>query len=116
MNKDQKLIELMIQTKLEDLCVVICKVKEDETWDWSEYLVEHINDEPEWTVFRIENLEENEHHDQENPPNEDDNDFPNNDDDGYDSPLTNSPTHSETTSRTLYKIVSKAIPKLHPTL
>ncbi|GJW90409.1 ribonuclease H-like domain, reverse transcriptase, RNA-dependent DNA polymerase [Tanacetum coccineum] len=44
----------------------------------------------------IENLKENEHHDQENPPNEDDNDFPNNDDDGYDSPLTNSPTHSET--------------------
>ncbi|GJV25900.1 ribonuclease H-like domain, reverse transcriptase, RNA-dependent DNA polymerase [Tanacetum coccineum] len=72
------------------------KFKEDETWDWSEYLVEHINDEPEWTDFRIENLEENEHHDQENPPNEDDNDFPNNDDDGYDSPLTNSPTHSET--------------------
>ncbi|GJZ22768.1 zinc finger, CCHC-type containing protein [Tanacetum coccineum] len=45
---------------------------------------------------KIENLEENEHHDQENPPNEDDNDFPNNDDDGYDSPLTNSATHSET--------------------
>ncbi|GKA70358.1 zinc finger, CCHC-type containing protein [Tanacetum coccineum] len=51
------------------------KFKEDETWDWSEYLVEHINDEPELTDFRIENLEENEHHDQENPPNEDDNDF-----------------------------------------
>ncbi|GJU47968.1 ribonuclease H-like domain, reverse transcriptase, RNA-dependent DNA polymerase [Tanacetum coccineum] len=72
------------------------KFKEDETWDWSEYLVEHINDEPELTDFRIENLEENEHHDQENAPNEDDNDFPNNDDDGYDSPLTNSATHSET--------------------
>ncbi|GJT69701.1 ribonuclease H-like domain, reverse transcriptase, RNA-dependent DNA polymerase [Tanacetum coccineum] len=72
------------------------KFKEDETWDWSEYLVEHINDEPEWTDFRIENLEENEHHDQENPPNEDDNDFPNNDDDEYDSLVTGSPTHSET--------------------
>nr|GEW86292.1 ribonuclease H-like domain, reverse transcriptase, RNA-dependent DNA polymerase [Tanacetum cinerariifolium] len=71
------------------------KFKEDETWDWSEYLVKHINTEPEWTDFRIENLEENEHHDQENPPNEEDNDFPNNDDDGYDSPLTNPPTHSE---------------------
>ncbi|GJW51328.1 zinc finger, CCHC-type containing protein [Tanacetum coccineum] len=57
----------------------------------------HINDEPEWTDFRIENLEEtNEHHDQENQPNEEDNVFPNNDDDGYDSPSTGSPTHSET--------------------
>nr|GFA38834.1 retrovirus-related Pol polyprotein from transposon TNT 1-94 [Tanacetum cinerariifolium] len=74
-------------TKLDD--------RKDETWDWSEYLVEHINTEPKWTDFRIENLEENEHHDQENPPNEEDNGFPNNDDDGYDSPLTNSPTHSE---------------------
>ncbi|GJW51323.1 ribonuclease H-like domain, reverse transcriptase, RNA-dependent DNA polymerase [Tanacetum coccineum] len=56
------------------------KFKEDETWDWSEYLDEHINDEPEWTDFRIENLEEtNEHHDQENQPNEEDNVFPNND-------------------------------------
>nr|GEU36113.1 retrotransposon protein, putative, Ty1-copia subclass [Tanacetum cinerariifolium] len=73
------------------------KFKKDETWDWSEYLDEHINDEPEWTDFRIENLEEtNEHHDQENQPNEEDNDFPNNDDDGYDSPLTRSPIHSET--------------------
>nr|GEW95204.1 ribonuclease H-like domain, reverse transcriptase, RNA-dependent DNA polymerase [Tanacetum cinerariifolium] len=73
------------------------KFKEDETWDWSEYLDEHINDEPEWTDFRIENLKEiNEHHDQENQPNEEDNGFPNNDDDGYDSPLTGSPTHSET--------------------
>nr|GEZ64522.1 ribonuclease H-like domain, reverse transcriptase, RNA-dependent DNA polymerase [Tanacetum cinerariifolium] len=63
--------------------------------DWSEYLVEHINTKPEWTDFRIENLEENEHHDQENTPNEEDNDFPNNDDDGHDSPLTNSLTYSE---------------------
>nr|GEX41344.1 zinc finger, CCHC-type [Tanacetum cinerariifolium] len=69
------------------------KFKEDETWDWSEYLDEHINDEPEWTDFRIENLEEtNEHHDQENQPHEEDDDFPNNHDDGYDSPLTGSPT------------------------
>ncbi|GJT33597.1 zinc finger, CCHC-type containing protein [Tanacetum coccineum] len=73
------------------------KFKEDETWDWSEYLDEHINNEPEWTDFRIENLEEtNKHHDQENQPNEEDNDFPNNNDDGYDSPVTGSPTHSET--------------------
>nr|GEY97592.1 zinc finger, CCHC-type [Tanacetum cinerariifolium] len=73
------------------------KFKEDETWDLSEYLDEHINDEPEWTNFRIENLEEtNEHHDKESQPNEEDNDFANNDDDGYDSPLTGSPTHSET--------------------
>ncbi|GKE42247.1 ribonuclease H-like domain, reverse transcriptase, RNA-dependent DNA polymerase [Tanacetum coccineum] len=73
------------------------KFKEDETWDWSEYLDEHINNEPKWTDFRIENLEEtNKHHDQENQPNEEDNDFPNNNDDGYDSPVTCSPTHSET--------------------
>nr|GEX42470.1 ribonuclease H-like domain, reverse transcriptase, RNA-dependent DNA polymerase [Tanacetum cinerariifolium] len=71
--------------------------KEDETWDRSEYSDEHINDDPEWTNFRIENLEEtNEHHDQENQTNKEDNDFPNNDDDGYDSPLTGTPTHSET--------------------
>nr|GEY07533.1 ribonuclease H-like domain, reverse transcriptase, RNA-dependent DNA polymerase [Tanacetum cinerariifolium] len=73
------------------------KFKEDETWDWSEYLNEHINDEPEWTDFRIGNLEEtNEHHDQENQPNEEDNDFPNNNNDGYNSPLTDSPSHSQT--------------------
>ncbi|GJW88831.1 ribonuclease H-like domain, reverse transcriptase, RNA-dependent DNA polymerase [Tanacetum coccineum] len=72
------------------------KFKEDEIWDWSEYLDKHTNDEPEWTNFRIENLEEaNKHHDQENQPNEEDYDFPNNNDDGYDSPLTGSPTHSE---------------------
>nr|GFA74006.1 ribonuclease H-like domain, reverse transcriptase, RNA-dependent DNA polymerase [Tanacetum cinerariifolium] len=73
------------------------KFKEDETWDWSKYLNEHINDEPEWTDFKIGNLEEtNEHHDQENKPNEEDNDFPNNNDDGYNSPLTDSPSHSQT--------------------
>nr|GEY19865.1 ribonuclease H-like domain, reverse transcriptase, RNA-dependent DNA polymerase [Tanacetum cinerariifolium] len=73
------------------------KFKEDETWDWSEYLNEHFNDEPEWMDFKIGNLEEtNEHHDQENQPNEEDNDFPNNNDDGYNSPLTDSPSHSQT--------------------
>ncbi|GJX94674.1 ribonuclease H-like domain, reverse transcriptase, RNA-dependent DNA polymerase [Tanacetum coccineum] len=72
------------------------KFKEDDIWDWSEYLDKHTNHEPEWTNFRIENLEEaNKHHDQENQPNEEDYDFPNNNDDGYDSPLTGSPTHSE---------------------
>ncbi|GJU20488.1 zinc finger, CCHC-type containing protein [Tanacetum coccineum] len=34
------------------------KFKEDEKWDWSKYLGENTNDEPEWTDFRIGNLEE----------------------------------------------------------
>ncbi|GJY71112.1 zinc finger, CCHC-type containing protein [Tanacetum coccineum] len=29
------------------------KFKENETWDWKEYMSEHINDEPEWTDFKI---------------------------------------------------------------
>ncbi|GJZ25712.1 zinc finger, CCHC-type containing protein [Tanacetum coccineum] len=33
------------------------KFKENETWDWKEYMSEHINKEPEWTDFKIENLE-----------------------------------------------------------
>nr|GFA75132.1 ribonuclease H-like domain, reverse transcriptase, RNA-dependent DNA polymerase [Tanacetum cinerariifolium] len=69
------------------------KFKEDEKWDWSKYLGENTNDEPEWTDFIIGNLEEtNDHHDLENHPNEEDNDFPYNDDEGYDSPLADSPT------------------------
>ncbi|GKA83254.1 ribonuclease H-like domain, reverse transcriptase, RNA-dependent DNA polymerase [Tanacetum coccineum] len=73
------------------------KFKENETWDWKEYMSEHINDEPEWTDFKIENLEATyEHHDQETQPSEEDNEFPNNDDDGYASPTTNSPSHSQT--------------------
>nr|GFB14518.1 zinc finger, CCHC-type [Tanacetum cinerariifolium] len=69
------------------------KFKEDEKWDWSKYLGENTKDEPEWTDFRIGNLEEtNDHHDLEDHPNEVENDFPYNDDDGYDSPLVDSPT------------------------
>nr|GFA09424.1 zinc finger, CCHC-type [Tanacetum cinerariifolium] len=41
------------------------KFKENETWDWKDYTSEHINDEPEWIDFKIENLEvSNEHPDQ----------------------------------------------------
>ncbi|GKE05985.1 ribonuclease H-like domain, reverse transcriptase, RNA-dependent DNA polymerase [Tanacetum coccineum] len=58
---------------------------------------EHINDEPEWTDFKIENLEvTSEHHDQGTQPSEEDNEFPNNDDDGYASPTTGSPSRSQT--------------------
>ncbi|GJV41487.1 ribonuclease H-like domain, reverse transcriptase, RNA-dependent DNA polymerase [Tanacetum coccineum] len=68
---------------------------ENETWDWMEYMSEHINNEPEWTGFKIENIEAtNEHHDQETQPSEEDNEFPNNDN-GYASP-TSSPSHSQT--------------------
>ncbi|GJU70406.1 zinc finger, CCHC-type containing protein [Tanacetum coccineum] len=68
------------------------KFKENETWDWKEYMSEHINNEPEWTDFKIENLEvTSEHHDQGTQPIEEDNDFLNNDSDGYASPTTGSP-------------------------
>nr|GEW71746.1 zinc finger, CCHC-type [Tanacetum cinerariifolium] len=57
---------------------------------------EHINDEPEWTDFKIRNLEvTNEHHDQGIQPIEEYNEFPNNDDDDYASPTRDSPTHSQ---------------------
>ncbi|GKA87461.1 zinc finger, CCHC-type containing protein [Tanacetum coccineum] len=74
------------------------KFKENETWDWKDYTSELINDEPEWTDFRIGNLEvTNEHHDQGAQPTEEDNEFPNNnDDDDYASPTRDSPTHSQT--------------------
>ncbi|GJU75218.1 ribonuclease H-like domain, reverse transcriptase, RNA-dependent DNA polymerase [Tanacetum coccineum] len=76
------------------------KFKENEKWDWSKYLGENTNDEPEWTDFRIGNFEEtNDHHNLENHPNEDD-DFPYNDDDGYDSPLADSPAETLHTSST----------------
>ncbi|GJZ61549.1 zinc finger, CCHC-type containing protein [Tanacetum coccineum] len=72
------------------------KFKEDETWDWKDYMSKHINDKPEWTNFKIGNLEvTNEQHDQETQPIEDDNEFPNNDDD-YASPSRDSPLHSQT--------------------
>nr|GEY76560.1 ribonuclease H-like domain, reverse transcriptase, RNA-dependent DNA polymerase [Tanacetum cinerariifolium] len=73
------------------------KFKENETWDWKEYISEHINDESEWTDFKIENLEvTSEHHDQGTQPIEEENEFPNNDDDGYASPTTDSFSYSQT--------------------
>nr|GEX87099.1 ribonuclease H-like domain, reverse transcriptase, RNA-dependent DNA polymerase [Tanacetum cinerariifolium] len=71
------------------------KFKENETWDWKGYMSEHINDEPEWTDFTIENLEVTNEHHQEIQPIEEDNEFPNNDD-NYASPTKDSPSHSQT--------------------
>ncbi|GJY12915.1 ribonuclease H-like domain, reverse transcriptase, RNA-dependent DNA polymerase, partial [Tanacetum coccineum] len=69
------------------------KFNENETWDWKDYISEHTDDEPEWTDFRIGNLEvTNKHHDHETQPLEEDNEFPNNNDDDYASPR-NSPLH-----------------------
>nr|GEU35984.1 ribonuclease H-like domain, reverse transcriptase, RNA-dependent DNA polymerase [Tanacetum cinerariifolium] len=63
------------------------KLKENEKWDWIKYLGENTNEELEWTDFRIGNIgQANDHHNLENHPNEEENDFPYNDDDGYDSP------------------------------
>ncbi|GJS90409.1 hypothetical protein Tco_0773045, partial [Tanacetum coccineum] len=72
------------------------KFKENETWDWKDYIGEHTNGEPEWTNFNIGDPEvTNEHPDQETQSNEDDNEFPdNNDDDDYASPTRDSPSHS----------------------
>nr|GEV68746.1 ribonuclease H-like domain, reverse transcriptase, RNA-dependent DNA polymerase [Tanacetum cinerariifolium] len=73
------------------------KFKENETWDWKEHISVHINDESEWTDFKIENLEvTSEHHDQGTQPSGENNDFPNNDNDGYTSPTIDSPSHSQT--------------------
>nr|GEY86422.1 zinc finger, CCHC-type [Tanacetum cinerariifolium] len=73
------------------------KFKENETWDWKEYISEHINDESKWTDFKIENLEvTSDHHNQETQPIKEDNEFPNNDDDGYASPTISYPLHSQT--------------------
>nr|GEU44449.1 zinc finger, CCHC-type [Tanacetum cinerariifolium] len=82
-------------TKLDDRSTKM--FKEDETWDWKDYISEHTDDEPEWSDFRIENLDgADEHHDQEIPPIKKDNEFPyNDDDDFYASPIRNSPTHSQ---------------------
>ncbi|GKA43848.1 ribonuclease H-like domain, reverse transcriptase, RNA-dependent DNA polymerase [Tanacetum coccineum] len=89
-NKDQKLIALF-DPITQRICVSRdVKFKENETWDWKDYMSEHTDNEPEWTDFRIENLE---HHDHEIQPLEEDNEFPNNNDD-YASPR-NSPTHSQ---------------------
>ncbi|GJW66332.1 ribonuclease H-like domain, reverse transcriptase, RNA-dependent DNA polymerase [Tanacetum coccineum] len=67
------------------------KFKENETWDWKDYMSEHTDNEPEWTDFRIGNLE---HHDHEIQPLEEDNEFSSNNDDDYASPR-NSHTHSQ---------------------
>ncbi|PWA84739.1 zinc finger, CCHC-type [Artemisia annua] len=75
------------------------KFKEDEAWDWEDYMSEHTNDEPEWVDFRIENFEAtDEHHDEDIQPNDEDNDFPNNNnnDDNYTTSATNSPSQSQT--------------------
>ncbi|GJW95694.1 zinc finger, CCHC-type containing protein [Tanacetum coccineum] len=93
------------------------KFKENETWDWKEYMSEHINDEPEWTNFKIGNLEAtNEHHDQETQPIEEDNEFPNNDDnDDYASPTRDSPSHSKTPhtpSKSLSQVNSQVTPNI----
>ncbi|GKE72957.1 zinc finger, CCHC-type containing protein [Tanacetum coccineum] len=73
------------------------KFKENETWDWKDYMSKLINDEPGWTDFRIGDLEAtNKHHDQGFQPIEEDNEFPNNDDDDYVSPTRDSPSHSQT--------------------
>lgn len=72
------------------------KFKEEEAWDWKDYMSEHTN-EPEWIDFRIENLEAtNEHHEQNIQPNDKDNDIPNNDDDNYTTSATSSPSQSQT--------------------
>ncbi|GKB32993.1 ribonuclease H-like domain, reverse transcriptase, RNA-dependent DNA polymerase [Tanacetum coccineum] len=96
-NKDQKAYRLFDPNN-QWVCVSRdVKFKENETWDWKEYMSKHINDEPEWTNFKIGNLEAtNEHHDQETQPIEEDNEFPNNDDDDYASPTRDSPSHSQT--------------------
>ncbi|GKE92727.1 ribonuclease H-like domain, reverse transcriptase, RNA-dependent DNA polymerase [Tanacetum coccineum] len=73
------------------------KFKENETWDWKDYISELINDEPEWTDFRIGDLEAtNKHHDQGFQPIKEDNEFPNNDNDDYVSPTRDSPSPSKT--------------------
>ncbi|GJX44922.1 zinc finger, CCHC-type containing protein [Tanacetum coccineum] len=92
-------------------CIAYAKVPsqrltklDDRSSRMKEYMSEHINDEPEWTNFKIENLEvTREHHDQGNQPidedndfHNNDNDFPNNDNDGYESPTMSSPSHSQT--------------------
>nr|GEU39745.1 zinc finger, CCHC-type [Tanacetum cinerariifolium] len=77
--------------------IIGVKFKENEIWDWKEYMSEHINDEPEWIDFKIGNLEvTSEHHNQGTQPIEEDNEFLKNDDDGYVSPTTDSFSHSQT--------------------
>ncbi|GJT41272.1 ribonuclease H-like domain, reverse transcriptase, RNA-dependent DNA polymerase [Tanacetum coccineum] len=96
--KDLKSIDYLNHTTPRICVSRDVKFKENETWDWKDYMSELINDEPEWTDFRIGDLEAtNEHHDQGFQPIEEDNEFPNNDDDDdYASPSRDSPLHSQT--------------------
>nr|GEW88632.1 ribonuclease H-like domain, reverse transcriptase, RNA-dependent DNA polymerase [Tanacetum cinerariifolium] len=73
------------------------KFKEDETWDWKDYISEHTDDEPKWTNFKIGDPEVTyEHHDQRTQIIEDDNEFPNNNNEDYASPTTYSPLYPQT--------------------
>ncbi|GJU30961.1 zinc finger, CCHC-type containing protein [Tanacetum coccineum] len=84
------------------------KFKENEKWDWKEYMSEHINDKHEWTDFKIEKLEvTREHHDQGDQPIEEDNEFPNNGNDGYESPTMSSPLTFSNTSHTINKFITR---------
>ncbi|GJX72854.1 zinc finger, CCHC-type containing protein [Tanacetum coccineum] len=69
------------------------KFKENETWDWKDYMSEHTDNEPEWTDFRIENLE---HHDHEIQPLEEDKNSKNNNND-YASPKKLNTLHTLST-------------------
>ncbi|GKA34078.1 zinc finger, CCHC-type containing protein [Tanacetum coccineum] len=86
-------------------CIAYAKVPsqhltklDDRSTRMKDYMSEHTNDEPEWTDFRIGNLEvTDERHDQGTQPTKEDNEFPNNnDDDVYASPTRDSPTYSQT--------------------
>ncbi|GJZ42978.1 ribonuclease H-like domain, reverse transcriptase, RNA-dependent DNA polymerase [Tanacetum coccineum] len=96
------------------------KFKKNKIWDWKEYMSEHIKDKPEWTDFKIENLDvTREHHDQGNQPIDEDNDFPNNDNDfpnndndGYETPTMSSPFITNT-SHTSYKVYHKTLDDLY---
>nr|GFA00891.1 zinc finger, CCHC-type [Tanacetum cinerariifolium] len=81
--------------------IIDVKFKEDETWDWKDYMNDHPVNEPEWTDFNIGNLEAtNEHHNQETQPIEEEEDeegdYHYDNDDYYKSPARDSPSHSQT--------------------
>nr|GEW24974.1 zinc finger, CCHC-type [Tanacetum cinerariifolium] len=72
------------------------KFKEDETWDWKDYISEHTKNEPEWTDFKIGDPKVTyEHHDQRTQPIDDDIEFPNNKDDDYASPTRDFPLYPQ---------------------
>nr|GEX53165.1 zinc finger, CCHC-type [Tanacetum cinerariifolium] len=96
-NKDQKLIAYLIQQHKRVCVSRDVKFKENETWEWKDYISEHTNDEPEWTDFEIgDPAVTNEYNDQETQPIENDNEFPNHVDNDYASPTRDSPLHSQT--------------------